>query len=111
MQIYLQGYGLILVFKIVATDGSIEYWATNDLDMHELTRLRFAKYAWHIETYHRTIEQFCGLEKSQARLARTQCNPIGLALRAFLRLEAFCFYHGISWFEAKLAIVHAAVTA
>ena len=110
-QVYLQGYGFILVFKIVATDGDIEYWATNDLQMHELTRLRFAEYAWHIETYHRGIKQFCGLEKSQARLRRTQRNHIGLALRAFLRLEAFCFYHGISWFEAKMAIVRHAIAA
>lgn len=109
--VHLQGYGLIRVFKLVATDGDIEYWATNDLDMHELTRLRFAEFAWQIETYHRGIKQFCGLEKSQARLARTQRNHIGLALRAFLRLETFCFYHGCSWFEAKLAIVRQAVTA
>ena len=31
--------------------------------------------------------------------------------RAFLRLEAFCFYHGLSWFEAKLAILRHAVRA
>jgi hypothetical protein len=108
-QVHLQGYGFILVFKMVATDGDIDYWATNDLEMHELTRLRFAEYAWQIETYHRGLKQFCGLEKSQARLARTQRNHIGLALRAFLRLETFCFYHGLSWFEAKTAIVRHAV--
>jgi putative transposase len=110
-RVHLQGYGLILVFKIVATDGDIEFWATNDLEMHELTRLRFAENAWHIETFHRGLKQFCGLEKSQARLARTQRNHIGLALRAFLRLETFCFYQGISCFEAKLAIVRHAVAA
>jgi len=110
-RVHLQGYGLILVFKIVATDGDIEFWATNDLEMPELTRLRFAENAWHIETYHRGIKQCCGLEKSQARLARTQRNHIGLALRAFLRLETFCFYQGLSWFEAKLAIVRQAIAA
>jgi putative transposase len=110
-RVHLKGYGFVLVFKIVATDGNIEFWATNDLEMHELARLRFAENAWHIETYHRGLKQFCGLEKSQARLARTQRNHIGLALRAFLRLEAFCFYQGISWFEAKLAIVRQAVAA
>jgi putative transposase len=110
-RVHLKGYGFVLVFKIVATDGDIEYWATNDLAMSELARLRFAENAWHIETYHRGIKQFCGIEQSQARLARTQRNHIGLALRAFLRLESFCFYHGISWFEAKLAIVRHAVAA
>jgi hypothetical protein len=110
-RVYLKGYGLILVFKIVATDGDIEFWATNDLTMSDLTRLRFAENAWHIETYHRGIKQFCGIEKSQACLARTQRNHIGLALRAFLRLEAYCFYHGLSWFAAKQAIVRRAVAA
>jgi putative transposase len=95
-RVHLKGYGWILVFKLVATDGDIDYWATDDLHRHELARLRFAEYAWHIETYHRGLKQFCGLEKSQARLARTQRNHIGLALRAFLRLEAFSFYHGLS---------------
>ena len=109
--VWLEGYGLVRIFKIVATDGDIDYWATNDLSMNDLTRLRFAENAWHIETYHRGIKQFCGIEKSQARLARTQRNHIGLALRAFLRLEAYCFYHGLSWFEAKLAIVRRAVAA
>ena len=109
--VYLKGYGLVLVFKIVATDGNIEYWATNDLSMSDLTRLRFAENAWHIETYHRGIKQFCGIEKSQARLARTQRNHIGLALRAFLRIEAHSFFHGFSWFEAKIAIVRRAVAA
>jgi len=110
-RVYLKGYGFVLVFKIVATDGNIEYWATNDLAMSDLTRLRFAENAWHIETYHRGIKQFCGIEKSQARLARTQRNHIGLALRAFLRIEAHAFFHGFSWFEAKIAIVRRAVAA
>lgn len=110
-RVHLPGYGFVLVFKIDATDGAIEFWVTNDLQMHELTRLRFAENAWHIETYHRGLKQFCGLERSQARLARTQRNHIGLALRAFLRLETFCFYQGLSWFEAKLAIVRKAIAA
>ncbi len=41
--------------------------------------------------------------------ALAQRNQIGLALRAFLRLERFVF--GISWYEAKTAIIRRAVTA
>jgi hypothetical protein len=33
---------LIRVFKIVAKDGDIEYWATDDLQMDELQRLGLA---------------------------------------------------------------------
>jgi hypothetical protein len=109
--IHLTGYGLIRVFKRVAPDGDIEYWATNDLQMGELARLRYAENAWAIETYHRGIKQFCGIERAQVRAARAQRNHIGLALRAFVRLECFCFYQGLSWFEAKVNIIRQAVKA
>lgn len=64
-----------------------------------------------IETYHRGIKQFCGIERCQARSATAQRNHIELALRAFLRLEYHCFVTGISWFEAKTAIIRHAVSA
>lgn len=108
-QVHLKGYGFILVFKIVATNGDIEYGATNDLALPELHRLRFAELGWMIETYHRGIKQFCGIERCAARSATAQRNHIELALRAFLRLEYHCFVNGISWFEAKTAIIRNAV--
>ncbi len=74
------------------TDGVLRLnVSSSTAGITELTRLRFAENAWHIETYHRGIKQFCGIEKSQARLPRTQRNHIGLVLRAFLRLEVYCF--------------------
>ena len=107
--VHLKGYGLIRLFPIVTPDGDREYWATNDLKMTALTRIRFADYAWAIETYHRGIKQYCGVERAQVRAARAQRNHIGLALRAFLRLEWHCYRKGISWFEAKLAILRPAL--
>ncbi|MER2582337.1 MAG: transposase [Candidatus Competibacter sp.] len=89
--VHLKGYGLIRLFLIVAPDGDRDYWATNDLKMTALTRVRFASYAWTIETYHRGIKQSCGIERAQVRAARAQRNPIQLALRAFLRLEWYCY--------------------
>ncbi len=38
--VHLKGYGLINVFKIVKTDDDLEYWATNDLQMTDLMRLK-----------------------------------------------------------------------
>ncbi len=107
--VHLKGYGMVRLFKIVATDGDIEWWATNDLQMSEWTRIKFAGFAWTIENYHRGIKQFCGVERAQVRSATAQRNHIGLALRAFLRLESHCYHRGISWFEAKHAIVREAV--
>jgi hypothetical protein len=107
--VHLKGYGLIKVFKIVVTENHIEYWATNDLQMTDLTRLKFNQFSWMIETYHRGIKQFCGIERCQARSATAQRNHIELALRAFLRLEFHSFVKGISWFEAKTSIIREAV--
>jgi len=109
--VHLKGYGLIRLFLIVAPDGDKAYWATNDLNMTALTRVRFAGYAWTIEHYHRGIKQYCGVERAQVRAARAQRNHIGLALRAFLRRERHCHHAGISWFETKTTIIRSAVQA
>ncbi len=107
--VHLKGYGLVRLFKIVATDGDIEWWASNDLQMSEMERIKYGGFAWTIENYHRGIKQFCGVERAQVRAGRAQRNHIGMALRAFLRLERHCYTTGISWFEAKHTIVREAV--
>jgi hypothetical protein len=109
--VHLKGYGLVKLFKLVTPHGDIEYWATNDLEMTPLQRLHYAEFIWKIESYHRGIKQCCGIEKAQVRSALAQRNHIQLALRAFLRLERFSFVTGISWYEAKTAIIRRAVTA
>jgi DDE superfamily endonuclease len=108
-EVWLTGYGLVKVFKIVAPDGDIAYWATSDLTMTALTRQQYAEFSWTIENYHRGIKQCTEVEGCQARSAVAQRNHIGLALRAFLRLESYGFAHGISWLEAKTAIIRDAV--
>ena len=102
---------MIKIFRTVRTDGDAEYWATNDLQMNDLERLKYSEISWMIETYHRGIKQFCGVERCQARSENAQRNHIELALRAFLRLEYHCFVKGISWFEAKTSIIRDAVRA
>jgi putative transposase len=110
-EVWLPGYGLVKVFKIVAPDGDIAYWASSDLGMSGLVRQQYAEQSWVIENYHRGIKQCTEVERCQARSARAQRNHIGLALRAFLRLEFHSFTRGISWLEAKTAIIRDAVRA
>jgi hypothetical protein len=109
--IHLKGYGLVKIVKLVTTDGDIEYWATNDLQMRELQRLHLTEFIWTIESYHRAIKQCCGIEKAQVRSAVAQRNHITLALRAFLRLERVAFVSGTSWYDLKTEIIRRAVTA
>jgi Transposase DDE domain len=109
--VHLQGFGPVKVFRMVATNGDTEYWATNDLAMTEPQRLMYAERAWAIEEYHRGLKQHGGAEKAQVRAARAQRNHIGGAIRALVRLECHRFTTGISWFQAKLGIVRDAVRA
>jgi hypothetical protein len=107
--VWLTGYGRVKVFKIVAPNGDVAYWATDDLQMEEMTRQQRAEYSWTIETYHRGIKQFTEVERCQARKARAQRNHIGLALRAFLRLEYHLFKTGVSWLQLKTSILRSAI--
>lgn len=110
-RVHLQGYGFVVVFRVVSRDGDTEYWATSDLGMGEGHRQKYSELAWGIEVYHRGLKQFCGVERAQVRAARAQRNHITCALRAFLRLEQHRTVTGVSWWEAKTAIVRAAVRA
>lgn len=109
--VHLKGYGLIKVFRIVTPDGNTEHWATDVLEMSYPEQETWAGQVWTIEAYHRGIKQFCGVERAQVRAARAQRNHIGLAIRAFLRLEHQRLRTGTSWFETKMEIIRSAVRA
>jgi hypothetical protein len=109
--VHLEGYGFIKVFRIVAKDGTTEHWATNNVQMDELERLRLADASWRIEEYHRGLKQVTNVERCQCRKAVAQRGHIGLALRAFLVIEKWCFRTGVNWFSAKWQIIHEAVRA
>jgi putative transposase len=109
--VHLEGYGLIKVFRIEVKDGTTAYWATNNLQMDELERLRLADASWRIEEYHRGLKQTTNIERCQCCKEVAQRNHIGLALRAFLLVERWCFRTGVNWLSAKWQIVRDAVRA
>ena len=109
LKTHLKGYGWIKVFKTVSKNGDFEYWATNDLTMTIKQCAFFALDAWQIEVYHQGLKQNTGIAPGQFRLAVSQSNHIGLAIRAFLRLEIYRLRTGVSWFEAKQAIIRQAI--
>jgi len=109
--VHLEGYGLIKVFRIVARDGAAEHWATGDLGMTELDRVRLADASWRVEEYHRGAKQVTNLERCQCRAGAAQRGHIGLALRAFVVVERWCFRTGVNWLTAKWQIVRDAVRA
>jgi hypothetical protein len=109
--LWLKGFGEIKVFRVRATDGTSEYWATSLREMTEREREIQAKAAWRIEMYHRALKQQCLIERAQCRRRRPVINHIGLCIRAFVRIESHCYRERISWIEAKTSIIRDAVRA
>ena len=109
--VHLEGYGFIKVFRIVAKDGTTEHWAASNLGMDAGERLRLADASWRIEEYHRGLKQVTHVEHCQCRRAAAQRGHIGLALRAFVMVERWCFRTGVNWLTAKWQIVRDAVRA
>jgi hypothetical protein len=107
--VHLKGYGWVKVFRTVGTNGDAEYWATSELNMTLEQAAFHALDAWQIEVYHRGLKQFTGVERGQYRLEISQRNHIGLAIRAFVRLEAHRLRSSTSWFETKTSIIRSAV--
>ena len=107
--VHLEGYGFIRVFRIEATDGTTEHGATSNLEMGDGDRLRRADASWRIEEYHRGLKHVTNVVRCQCRKAVAQRGHIGLALRAFVVVEKWCFRTGINWLTAKWQIVRDAI--
>lgn len=78
----------VQLFKLVAPDGNIDWVITNcpekisaDLVQQE------NKVRWNIETMHRELKQLTGIEKCQARKARSQRNHISYCYQAWFALK------------------------
>lgn len=78
----------VQLFKLVAPDGNIDWVITNcpgkisaDLVQKE------NKVRWNIETMHRELKQLTGIEKCQARKARSQRNHISYCYQAWFALR------------------------
>jgi hypothetical protein len=48
-----------------------------------------ARTIWQIEVHHRGLKQNTGIERGQFRLLDAQKNHVALAIRPFVRLEAY----------------------
>jgi putative transposase len=107
--VHLRGYGMVKVFRAVDPHGNADYWATNRLDLTDAQREVLANRAWLVEVYHRALKQVTGIERGQFRLECAQRNHIGLALRAYVRLELHRWRTRLSIFNVKLDSIRAAV--
>ena len=80
---------LVRLFKIVATDGSIDWVITNHPDA-SLTAEDVQNedaHRWQVEQLHRELKQLTGIEKCQCRKQRSQRNHIACCYQAWLALK------------------------
>ena len=79
----------VKLFKLVATNGDIEWVITNHLAAH-LTRemvVEAVRVRWQVEEFHRSFKQLTGAEKCQCRQAISQRNHLQCCYLAWVSLR------------------------
>lgn len=78
----------VQLFKLVAPDGDIDWVITNCPEKISADLVQKEnKVRWDIETMHRELKQLTGIEKCQARKARSQRNHISYCYQAWFALR------------------------
>lgn len=79
----------VRLFKVVATNGDIDWVITNDLD--EMLTTQTAEDAngvrWQVEELHRGLKQLTGSERCQCRSGRAQRNHLACCYHAWVSLN------------------------
>jgi hypothetical protein len=79
----------VQLFKVVATNGDIDWILTNhpehELTTHDVQRKNAVR--WQIEQLHRELKQLTGSEKCECRKARSQRNHLACCYHAWLALR------------------------
>lgn len=104
-QVWLKGYGFVLVCKTVDKKGDVIYLATNDLDLTDYEQfISHQDKRWQVEEFHRGIKQTTGIEKCYSIKSFSQKTHIFASFTAFLKLEKNRLMQNISWYEQKAII-------
>src|SRR5579859_2569060 len=96
---------LVRLFKLVATDGDIDWIITNcpdPIDAQAVAEQNAQR--WPIEQFHRELKQLTGSEKCQCRKARSQRNHLGYCYLAWLSLKVRSSQLGLSLYQVRLRI-------
>ena len=92
----------VKLFKLVATNGDIEWVITNHLAAH-LTRemvIEAVQVRWQVEEFHRSFKQLTGAEKCQCRKATAQRNHLTCCYLAWVSLRQHARRLGQSMYQA-----------
>lgn len=100
----------VQLFKVVATDGNIDWVITNCPD-ETLTAQDANDVSWQIEELHRELKQLTGTEKCQCRKGRSQRNHVACCYHAWLSLKVKAKLLGKTLYQTKGNLLRAYLRA
>lgn len=79
----------VKLFKLVATNGDIDWVITNDLGSTSTAQVaqEANDVRWEVEQFHRELKQLTGSEKCQCRKQRSQRNHLACCYHAWLTMK------------------------
>jgi hypothetical protein len=103
----------VRLFKLVATNGDIDWVITNDLD--ETITAQVAQDAndvrWDVEELHRGLKQLTGSAKCQCRMGRSQRNHLVCCYHAWLSLKVKAMELGKTLYQVRADLFRAYLRA
>ena len=93
----------VKLFKLVATNGDIEWVTTNRLAAH-LSRemvIEAGQVRWQVEAFYRSFKQLTGAEKYQCRKTNAQRNHLTCYCLAWVSLHQYARRTGQSLYQAQ----------
>ena len=93
----------VRLFKVVATNGDIDWVITNSPDETLTTQVAqdTSDVRWQVEELHRGLKQLTGTEKCQCRKGRSQRNHIACCYHAWLSLKVKARALGKTLYQTK----------
>ena len=93
----------VRLFKVVATNGDIDWVITNCPDETLTTQVaqEVSDVRWQVEELHRSLKQLTGTEKCQCRKGRSQRNHIACCYHAWLSLKVKAKELGKTLYQTK----------
>ena len=93
----------VQLFKLVATNGDIDWLITNDPDSTLTTQAvqDVNDVRWQVEELHRGLKQLTGTERCQCRKARSQRNHLACCYHAWLSLKVHAKRLGKTLYQVR----------